>query len=80
VIETSLAGMLFDIEGANAPAPVHAAWLAGQMQRWGHIAAHHDLPALAAQVYRPDLHALARAALSLAPINLPSALREFAPQ
>ena len=80
IIEASLAGMVFDAGGANAPAPVHAAWLAGQMQRWGHIAADQDLAALAAQVYRPDLHAQARAALGLAPVSLPNALSEFAPQ
>ncbi len=67
-------------ESANAPAPVHAVWLAGQMQRWGHIGVDQDLKALAGRVHRPDPHAQARAAPGLAPISLPTALIGFAPQ
>lgn len=65
VIARSLAGMIFHEGGANRPEPVHAAWLAAQMMRWGHIPADVDIPALARRVYRPDLFATAAASLGL---------------
>ncbi|MBW8812916.1 MAG: ABC transporter substrate-binding protein [Caulobacterales bacterium] len=73
VIEASLGGMVFHAEGASAPAPIHAAWLAAQMMRWGHISADVDLAGLAQRVYRPDLYATAATALGLsAPAPLES--------
>lgn len=67
VILRSLSDMVFHADGANAPAPIHAGWLAAQMMRWGHIPADVDIPALARRVYRPDLFATAAAALGLPP-------------
>jgi NitT/TauT family transport system ATP-binding protein/nitrate/nitrite transport system substrate-binding protein len=80
VIEASLADMVFHADGASAPAPVHAAWLATQMMRWGHIPADVDIAALAARVYRPDLHAQAAAALGLAAVPPTQVLRGFSTQ
>jgi len=77
VIHGSLADMIFHADGANRPAPIHAAWLAAQMMRWGHIPAHVDIPALAARVYRPDLFDAAAAALGLAPGAPVEALRGY---
>lgn len=67
VIARSLADIVFHADGANRPEPVHGAWLAAQMMRWGHIPADVDIPALARRIYRPDLFAEAAAALGLPP-------------
>jgi len=80
VIEDSLADMVFHADGASAPAPVHAAWLAAQMMRWGHIPPDVDIAGLAARVYRPDLHAQASAALGLTVVAPPQVLTGFSTQ
>jgi ABC-type nitrate/sulfonate/bicarbonate transport system substrate-binding protein len=80
VIEASLTDMVFHADGASAPAPVHAAWLAAQMMRWGHIPADVDIAGLAGQVYRPDLHAEATAALGLPTTAPPQVLSGFSTQ
>lgn len=77
VIQQSLADMIFHADGASAPAPVHAAWLATQMQRWRHIPAEVDVAALAARVYRPDLHAAAARAVGQPVIAPPTVLAGF---
>jgi two-component system, oxyanion-binding sensor len=41
------------------PAQAHAVWFLSQMQRWGWLDEQTDLRGLAAQVYRPDLLAMA---------------------
>ena len=63
VIGASLADIVYHAEGANVPEPIHGAWLAAQMMRWGHIPRDADVHALAERVYRPDLLAIAAAAL-----------------
>ena len=65
VIERSLSDMVFHAGGANSPSLSHAAWLLGQMMRWGHIEPTVDIPATARAVYRPDLYAKAAGALGL---------------
>jgi ABC-type nitrate/sulfonate/bicarbonate transport system substrate-binding protein len=77
VIEASLADMVFYADGASAPAPVHAGWLATQMMRWGHIPADTDITALARRVYRPDLHAAAATALGLEVPAAPESLKGY---
>jgi len=77
VIEASLAGMMFHGDGANAPQPIHAAWLATQMMRWGHIPADVDLAGLAQRVYRPDLYVPAAAQLGLPPAAVVESLKGF---
>lgn len=77
VIRRSLADMIFHAEGASRPAPVHAAWLAAQMMRWGHIPADVDIPALATRVYRPDLFDAAAAALDLPPTPALESLKGY---
>ena len=57
VIEASLVDIVYDADGANAPQPIHAAWMLSQMMRWGHVAPEVDIARIAARVYRPDLHA-----------------------
>lgn len=74
IIEASLAGMIFHAAGANAPLPVHAAWLLSQMMRWGHVDPGMDIAAVAGRVYRPDLCAIAAADLGLPSTVLPEAL------
>jgi NitT/TauT family transport system ATP-binding protein/nitrate/nitrite transport system substrate-binding protein len=74
VVERSLTEMVFHAGGANAPVPVHAGWLLGQMLRWGHAPADLDIPAVAARVYRPDLYAEAVASLGLSPPPIPDSL------
>lgn len=59
VIEASLTDMIFHADGANAPQPLHAEWLLGQMQRWGHVSRELDVAGVARRVYRPDLFAQA---------------------
>ncbi len=65
VIEASLTDIVLYAKGANVPEPIHAAWLAAQMVRWGHIPRDVDVLELAARVYRPDLLAVAAAELGL---------------
>lgn len=65
VIEASLADMIFHAGGASAPQPIHAAWLLSQMARWSHIDPTIDIEAVARRVYRPDLYAVAAAALGM---------------
>lgn len=77
VIARSLSDMIFHADGASLPAPIHAGWLASQMMRWGHIPADVDIPALASRVYRPDLYAMAAAALGLSPATAPESLKGF---
>ena len=77
VIRDSLADMTFNADGASAPAPVQAGWLAAQMMRWGHIPADVDIEALAARVYRPDLHDTAAKSLGLAVAATPEVLRGY---
>ena len=47
--------MLVSRNGATRPDPVQAAWLYGQMVRWGQTALSKDKAVLAMSVYRPDL-------------------------
>jgi two-component system, oxyanion-binding sensor len=47
--------MLVSRSGATRPDPVQAAWLYGQMVRWGQTTLSKDGAALAMAVYRPDL-------------------------
>jgi NitT/TauT family transport system ATP-binding protein/nitrate/nitrite transport system substrate-binding protein len=73
VIERSLSDLIFHAGGANAPQPAHAAWLAREMVRWGHLPSEIDVERLARRVYRPDLYAAAAAALDLpAAASLPA--------
>jgi ABC-type nitrate/sulfonate/bicarbonate transport system substrate-binding protein len=67
VIDASLVDMVFHADGANAPQPLHAEWLLGQMQRWGHVSRELDVAGVARRVYRPDLFAAA-AGLAEAPL------------
>ena len=63
----------FHIGEAWFPARAHALWFLGQMRRWRWLANDVDLPALAAQVYRPDLLTSAVTAVGLYPAaGLPS--------
>jgi ABC-type nitrate/sulfonate/bicarbonate transport system substrate-binding protein len=59
VVARSLQDIVFHRDGANAPQPVHAAWMLSQMIRWGQIPADVDIAAAARSVYRPDLFASA---------------------
>lgn len=79
VIARSLGDIVFHAGGANRPQPAHAAWLAAQMMRWGHIPAEVDIAALARRVYRPDLYAPAAAALGLAEAPELTVLSGYAP-
>jgi ABC-type nitrate/sulfonate/bicarbonate transport system substrate-binding protein len=47
--------MLVSRNGATRPDPVQAAWLYGQMVRWGQTTLSKDKAGLAMGVYRPDL-------------------------
>lgn len=58
-IEGSLDDIDFHRDGAGVPQPVHAAWLLSQMIRWGQVAGDLDIAAVAHQVYRPDIYAVA---------------------
>ncbi|WP_312166034.1 CmpA/NrtA family ABC transporter substrate-binding protein [Phenylobacterium sp.] len=60
-IAASLDDVIFHRDGANAPRPAQAAWLLGQMARWGQVAADAETSGVAAQVYRLDLYEAARA-------------------
>lgn len=51
---------------ATFPWVSHAAWLLGQMVRWGQITTPLDILATARAVYRPDLYRQAAAALGVA--------------
>ena len=76
VIEASLRDMVFAAEGANAPAPVRAAWLLAEMMRWGHAPPDLDVAATTAAVCRLDLFAAAAEALGL-PAVAPVALEGY---
>lgn len=78
VIEPSLAGMVFHADGANIPLPVHAAWLLGQMMRWGHIGPQVDIATVARRVYRPDLFQAASLELGFAISPIADSLPAFA--
>lgn len=65
VIERSLTDLVLYADAANAPQPAHGAWLARQMQRWGHLPAWAEPEQLAQRVYRPDLFTAAAASLGL---------------
>lgn len=60
-IAASLDDVIFHRDGANAPRPPQAAWLLGQMARWGQVAADAETSSVAGQVYRLDLYEAARA-------------------
>ncbi|WP_374452251.1 CmpA/NrtA family ABC transporter substrate-binding protein [Phenylobacterium sp.] len=60
-IAASLDDVIFHRDGANAPRPAQAAWLLGQMARWGQVAADAEASSVAGQVYRLDLYEAARA-------------------
>lgn len=62
--ELIAAGLDHIVYGSGAPEPRDAAWLLGEMKRWGQIPASLDAAAAAARIYRPDLHAAAAGALS----------------
>ena len=51
--------LVFHAGAANLPSLEEAAWLLGQMRRWGQIGEDVDTAAAAAAVYRPDLYHLA---------------------
>jgi len=78
VIEASLGDIVFHADGANAPLPAHAAWLLSQMMRWGQVPAATHIPAVAAQVYRPDLYDAAARSLGLPPADLRDEIDRFA--
>lgn len=65
IIASSLDDIVFHAGGANVPQPLHAEWLLGEMQRWGHVPHDADLRGVAHRVYRPDLYAEAAAAVGL---------------
>lgn len=65
IIEASLSDMVFHGGGASAPQPIHAGWLLSQMMRWAHIDPDVDIVTVARRVYRPDIHAMAAAALGM---------------
>jgi NitT/TauT family transport system ATP-binding protein/nitrate/nitrite transport system substrate-binding protein len=77
VIADSLVDIVFQADGASAPEPIHAAWMATQMMRWGHVPADLDIAALAHRIYRPDLHATAIRALGLQPAPSLEVLKGF---
>ena len=54
LIASGLPQIRFGGLGLTAPSPADAAWLAGQMIRWGQ--ADESAAAMAAQVFRGDLH------------------------
>jgi two-component system, oxyanion-binding sensor len=58
-LAAGLRHMTFLRDGAARPDPAQALWLLAQMRRWGQIDEAVDAGALAAAVYRPDLHDLA---------------------
>lgn len=60
-IAAGLDDVIFHRDGANAPRPAQAAWLLGQMARWGQVAADAETSSVAGQVYRLDLYEAARA-------------------
>lgn len=61
-LAAGLRHIVFHRDGAARPDPAQALWLLEQMRRWGQIGPEVDAPALAAAVYRPDLHDLAAGA------------------
>lgn len=54
---------IFHRGGANAPWPEQVAWYLHQMMRWGELDSTLDAPAVAAEVYKPELYAEALRAL-----------------
>lgn len=56
---------VFHRYAANFPWRSHAVWFLTQMLRWGQLQQPLDLQAVAAAVYRPDIHRQAAAALGL---------------
>ena len=64
---------LFFRHGASRPRRDYAEWTLAQMQRWGQISQAIDRRAVAAAVYRPDLHWAAAAAAGLAAEACPEA-------
>lgn len=79
VIADSLVDIVFHADGASAPEPIHAAWMATQMMRWGHVPYDLDIGALAGRIYRPDLHATAMQALGLQPAPSIESLKGYSP-
>jgi NitT/TauT family transport system ATP-binding protein/nitrate/nitrite transport system substrate-binding protein len=77
VIEASLPDVIFAADGATAPQPLHAAWLLTQMARWSQIVDEVNIAAAARGVYRPELHAAARAALGLSKVSTLESLEAF---
>lgn len=57
---------VFHRYAANFPWVSHGIWLLQQMRRWGQIEGPLDLPALAREVYRPDLYRAAARAVGVA--------------
>lgn len=78
VIDASLVDMIFHADGANAPQPLHAEWLLGQMQRWGHVSRDLDVGGVARRVYRADLYAEAAATAGLGSPQALASLDGFA--
>lgn len=54
LIEAGLRHVIFHRGGANAPRPADAAWLIGEMARWGQVDPGLDAQAVARRVYRPE--------------------------
>ncbi|MFZ5718118.1 MAG: CmpA/NrtA family ABC transporter substrate-binding protein [Pseudomonadota bacterium] len=61
LIEPGLRHVVFHREGANSPRPEDAAWLIGQMVRWGQLGASVDAEAAARRIYRPEVYEAALA-------------------
>ena len=78
LVEATLPETSFHRDGAGAPLPAHAGWVISQMMRWGQAPPELDIAAAARRVYRPDLYAVAAAAVGLAPVALPDSLGGFA--
>lgn len=67
--EASLDYVIYHRYAASFPWRSHAVWFLSQMLRWGQIGPEVDIPAIAEQVYRPDLFRIAAArAASPAPL------------
>lgn len=79
VIAASLVDIIYDLDGASVPQPIHAAWMLTQMMRWGHVARELDIARVAQRLYRPDLHALAAGDLGRTPVPTLAALEGFSP-
>jgi ABC-type nitrate/sulfonate/bicarbonate transport system substrate-binding protein len=70
---TSRTESVFFANAATFPWRSHALWTLHEMARWGFIRSDLDMPAIAQALYRPDLYAVAAAALD---VSLPVADRK----